>query len=296
MKVAKYPLLVLLLLTLCSAHEYSCKIGKEKVAVSLTRKVEKPKAAKFMALESGGLLIFGIEIAVSAVQEFLSKEAEKFTKDYKGKLGEIEFFKKDGSLNYDGLRISREVQLNEGDKSKTLAADFNFLFEMSKNKNAFRILPQQPVIYYAKCKTKNGDNNIDAKVSIVMEAVWTTDGEPQKEVIYDDSFEFADLIMQGASKTPSFIGVDPGETILFPSNMIADLEKLTEKVAPAKPAEDLPGLGGWIPVFPKDAAINIRCVVVESDDYGKRYEDAKELIKDNRDYLSGLLEAAFKKD
>ena len=297
MKVLKYTLLILLLFPLTAAHEYSKKTGKEKVTVSLTRKKELAQKPKFLALEAGGLIIFGIELVVSATQEFLSKEAEKYTQEYKGKLGEIDFFKNDGSLNYDGLRINRDVQLDEKDKSKKLAADFNFQFELSKNKNAFRIIPQKPVVYYAKCKTKNGDDEIDAKVNIVMEAVWTKDGEPKKQIVFDESFDFTDLKLMGDIKTPSLSDLKTEESIVFPNTLIPDIESWNKgKIELKKDEADLPGKGGWIPVFPKDAAFNIRCMVIESDDYGKRFEKAQELVKDNRDYLSGLLEAAFKKE
>jgi hypothetical protein len=299
MKVIKYTLLILLLLPLAAAHEYSRKTGKEKVTVSLTRKKEISQKPKFLALKSDGLIIFGIELAVSATQEFLSKEAEKYTQEYKGKLGEIDFLKNDGSLNYDGLRINREVLLDEKDKSKKLAADFNFQFELSKNKNTFRIIPQKPVVYYAKCKTKNGDDDIDAKVNIVMEAVWTKDGEPKKQIVFDESFDFTDLKLNGDIKTPNLSDLKPGESIVFPNTLIPDIESWNKgkiELELKKDEADLPGKGGWIPIFPKDAAFNIRCMVIESDDYGKRFEKAQALIKDNRDYLSGLLEAAFKKE
>jgi hypothetical protein len=222
-------------------HPFSYKTGMEKVSVSVYRL--RPKVDNVTQAI--------LTLAPSSIKEFLATESEKYTQKYKGNVRIIDFFNNDGTLKYDGISIEREVQLEKNNSYKNLAAVFSFSFETpDDDKKVFRLVAKKPKINFSRCKTSQRKGTINASVKWDFEAVWLADGEPKRQAIYQQEFDFNDVKLTG----------------------------INEPWNPEKDWKDFPSsenhetIGSWIPFFPEEAVLNIHCEIVESDEKSKEFE------------------------
>lgn len=111
---------------------------------------------------------------------------------------------------------------------------------------------------------------MDVRIKIIFEAVWLGKEEVKKQIIYEEEFDFNDLKLSGRKEYRKNPDKPLAQPRTFSNNEM---------------------IGSWIPFCPNEAALNIRCEIVESDEAGKRLEQANRLLKDNKEAISGMVDS-----
>lgn len=236
----------------------------EKVEVYLST-TDLPDASQAAAPAPAWALL--VNVVPPAIKSLITKRGKKFTATYSASGESQTFYTNDTSFNtrYKGLGIVRKVDLDDQNKGKE-ALQAQFKIVQSTDKSAFKFIPHKLSFTHAKAKVKK---TVDLTITIEMNSVWTNDkGVAQSKKIGESKFVFKKITL----------------------NSEYDDQKLKEK-----------GLNGdWIPIPPKSlhpvkgaGNISFKVTVIETDNFGKRYESIAKFLGDNNDAINTFLMASF---